>query len=467
MKKFIPTKYSIIKFILITILVHFLSTAFSQNSVTTHVGSSQGYIDATGTSARFYAPTGICASSDGLFLYVADYSGHRIRKINVATKAVTTVAGNGTSGYSNGIGAAALFSYPSGICISSDGTTLYVSDYGNSYIRKIIIATQTVSTIAGNGTFAYSDNINGLSAAFNSPTDIVNNGDSILYITDTENQLIRKFNILTSEVSTTAGMAGVPSFQNGIGINAAFRYPKGLAMSEDGTTLYVADNGNNMIRAITLSTKNVTTLAGDGSQGYSDNSNGLLAKFNSPNGVAVVPGEPDILFVADNANHRIRKIKISTTTVSTIAGDGSTPPASTFADNTVGMNAKFFYPTNLKVSPDGKDIYVADQGNFKIRKVKSDLSLAGIETALINNTSINVFPNPSSEEITIDVSGFTSQDITVEIYDSKGVLILKKEKNILSNKLLTENVSTLPSGVYLLKITGEENWSTQKIVVTK
>lgn len=94
MKKFTPTKTSVIRFILITLLVHFLSEAFSQNSVTTNAGSSQGFIDATGTAARFTAPTGICISADGQFLFVADYSGHRIRKINVATKEVTTVAGN-------------------------------------------------------------------------------------------------------------------------------------------------------------------------------------------------------------------------------------------------------------------------------------------------------------------------------------------------------------------------------------
>lgn len=465
MKKFTPTKNSVVRFILITLLVHFLSEAFSQNSVTTHAGSSQGFMDATGTAARFTAPTGICISADGQFLFVADYSGHRIRKINVSTKAVTTVAGNGTSGYADGVGTAARFSYPSGICISTDGTILYVSDYGNSYIRKIIIATQTVSTIAGNGTFAYADNIIGLSAAFNSPTDIVNNGDSILYITDTENQLIRKFNISTTEVSTLAGMVGVAGFQNGIGTNAAFRYPKGMAVSEDGTTLFVADNGNNMIRSINLSTKNVITVAGDGTAGYANNSNGLLAKLNSPNGVAIVLGNPDLLYVADNANHRIRQINLSTTSVTTIAGDGSVPPASTFADNSVGMNAKFFYPTTLTISPDGKDIYVADQGNFKIRKIKTDLSMATINENM-NNLSLQVYPNPSSDIIIINMANLKDKKIKMELYNSAGEMVLQNEKNN-SDGLFMENVSAFPAGIYMLIIHAENRSASQKIIITK
>lgn len=465
MKKFTPTKYSVIRFILISILVHFLSQAFSQNSVTTLAGSSQGFTDATGTGAKFTAPTGICISADGQFLFVADYSGHRIRKINVATKAVTTIAGNGTSGYANGIGTAAQFSYPSGVCISTDGTTLYVSDYGNSYIRKIIIATQAVSTIAGNGTFAYGDNIIGLSAAFNSPTDIVNNGDSILYITDTENQLIRKFNLTTTEVSTVAGMIGVASFQNGIGINAAFRYPKGLAVSEDGTTLLVADNGNNMIRAITLSTKNVITVAGDGTAGYANNSNGLLAKFNAPNGVAIVPGNPDLLYVADNVNHRIRQINLSTTAVTTIAGDGSTPPASTFANHVVGMNAKFFYPTNLIVTPDGKDLFVADQGNFKIRNVKTDLSMATISENM-NNLLLQVYPNPSSELINVNLAELKDEKIKLELFNSAGEMVLQNEKNN-SDGSFIENISAFPAGIYLLIISTENKSASKKIIITK
>jgi DNA-binding beta-propeller fold protein YncE len=361
-----------------------------------------------------------------------------------------------------------MFSYPSGVTISGDGTALYVSDYGNSNIRKIIISTQAVTTIAGNGSFAYADNLNGLLASFNSPTDIVNNYDSILYISDTENHLIRKFNLATTEVSTLAGMAGVAGFQNGIGTNAAFRFPKGMAIAEDGATLYIADNGNHMIRAISLTTNNVISVAGDGTAGFADNAAGALAKLNAPNGVAIVPGDPTILYVADNTNHRIRKINTLTTEVSTIAGTGAVPPASTFGDNVIGLNAKFFYPTNLVVSPDAANIYVADQGNFKVRKIKTDFSAAGISETYAPGMNYQAFPNPASDQLTIKGKTNADSKIKFELFDSGGKLVMTDE--IISTgkqEIFNKDISSLPAGFYLLKISADQNFLTRKILISR
>jgi DNA-binding beta-propeller fold protein YncE len=470
MKKATPasTTLNTVFFVVYTVIVLLIvsCSASAQNAVTTHAGSSQGFADATGTSAKFKAPTGICISPDGLYLYVADYSGHRIRRINIATKSVSTIAGSGASGYADGTSTAALFSYPSGLCISGDGTTLYVSDYGNSRIRKIILATLSVTTIAGDGTFSYADNTSGLSAAFNSPTDIVNNHDSVLYISDTENHLIRKFNIATTEVSTLAGMAGVGGFQNGIGTNAAFRLPKGMAVSEDGTTLYIADNGNNMIRSISLLTNNTTTVAGDGTPAFADNITGALAEFNAPNGVSIVPGNPTLLYIADNGNHRIRKINTVTTEVSTIAGTGAVPPASTFGDNMIGMNAKFFYPTNLVLSSDAADIYVADQGNFKIRKIKTDLT-TGIAEKHNSSMYYQIFPNPASDKITITGKANTPGKITVELFDGNGKLVLSEVFfSSTAPESFSKDVSFLQQGIYMLKISADDNFMTKKIIIS-
>lgn len=457
-------------FIIYTLILSVFASvaATAQNSVTTHAGSSQGYVDATGTTSKFKAPTGVCISPDGAFLYVADYSGHRIRKINVSTKAVTTVAGSGTSGYSDATGTAAMFSYPSGLCISGDGNILYVSDYGNSCIRKIVLATQIVTTLAGNGNFAYADNVNGLSASFNSPTDIVNGHDSVLYISDTENHLIRKYNLSTTSVTTIAGMAGVGGFQNGTGNMAAFRFPKGMALSEDGSTLYIADNGNNMIRAIATATGTVSTVAGEGTQGFADNADGSLAKFNAPNGVSIVPGNVALLFVADNGNHRIRKINMLTTEVSTIAGTGAVPPASTYGDNVIGLNAKFFYPTNLTVSPDAKDIYVADQGNFRIRKVKTDLSITGIAEKYTPGMYYQVYPNPGSDHIIISGRSASTGKVKIEMFDCGGRLVLKNDTiPSADHELFNEDISTLPQGIYMLKISTDNGFLTKKIIVSR
>jgi sugar lactone lactonase YvrE len=445
-----------------------ISLAFAQHTVTTHAGSTQGFADATGTAAKFKAPTGICISPDGAYLYVADYSGHRIRKINVSTRAVSTVAGSGASGYSDAAGTAAMFSYPSGICISGDGNKLYVSDYGNSCIRQIIISSQVVTTIAGNGAFSYADNSNGLLASFNSPTDIVNNHDSVLYISDTENHLIRKYDVSNSAVTTIAGMQGVAGFQNGIGTNAAFRFPKGMSVSEDGNILYVADNGNNLIRGISISNYNVITVAGDGSAAFADNADASLAKFNAPNGVSIVPGNPYLLYVADNNNNRIREINLLTSSVSTIAGTGAVPPASVYGDNSIGLNAKFFYPTNLVVSPDAKDIYVADQGNFRIRRIKTDLSATAVAEASFTGLNFYVFPNPGSDVITITGKSLSIGKLRIELIDSSGNIIHSHEYlSKGSQESFNEDISLLPSGIYMLKINSEKGFITRKLIVSR
>lgn len=380
----------------------------SQHQVTTFAGSSQGYLDGSSASSRFFAPTDACVSPDGAFIYVADYSGHRIRKINKTTNQVSTLAGNGTSGNSNGVGQNAQFSFPTGLAISSDGSLLFVADNGNSLIRKISLSDNTVVTIAGDGNFDHADNANGLSASFNQPSDLVLRGDSVLFITDTENHVIRKMNLSTTEVTTVVGYVGVNGFLDGIGTAAAVSYPAGITISADGASLYLADNGNNMIRKISLPDYTVAVFAGNASPSYSDNVIGIQAGFYSPQGISIDPLST-YLYVSDTYNHRIRKINLTTTEVVTIAGDGSVPPASTFANNSNGLQAKFFYPTNCAVSPDGLSIYVADQGNFKIREVKTDM---------ISNAA----PQANDDTVNTDENTAVSINVTLNDTDTDGTI---------------------------------------------
>ncbi len=247
-----PTIYSLMKQTLQTLaLVAFFGlpqTLFSQHAVTTLAGSSTGYMDGTGTGARFNSPTGLSISPDGQSLYLADYLGHRIRKVNLSNNAVTTIAGNGTGGATDGIGSSAQFFAPTGLAQSSDGLYLYIADNGNSLIRRITLATNEVTTIAGDGNFAFANNSNGLLASFNQPTDIkVAPGDSVIYISDTENQVIRKMNLLTTSVSTFAGIALTPDYVDANGTSAGFRFPAGLTMTTDGLSLYLADGGNQLL----------------------------------------------------------------------------------------------------------------------------------------------------------------------------------------------------------------------------
>ena len=154
--------------------------------VTTVAGTgSSGSANGTGTSASFNYPRGI--TTDGTNLYEVDHN-HLIRKIVISTGAVTTVAGTGSSGWANGTGTSASFSYPRGI--TTDGTNLYVADMFNHLIRKIVISTGAVTTVAGTGSQGSADGT-GTSASFYRPTGITTDGTN-LYVADYVNNLIRK-----------------------------------------------------------------------------------------------------------------------------------------------------------------------------------------------------------------------------------------------------------------------------------
>ena len=212
-----------------------LSTA-----VTTLAGSSSGSTDATGTSASFDNPMGI--TTDGTNLYVADYGNHRIRKIVIDNGTVTTIAGS-SQGYTDATGTSARFYRPRGI--TTDGTNLYVADMFNHRIRKIVIDNGTVTTIAGQSDNGSADGI-GTAASFWNPYQITTDGTN-LYVVDGWNNTIRKIVISTGVVTTLAGTGSAGS-ANGTGTSASFRAPR--AITTDGNNLYVADGTNHRIRKI-------------------------------------------------------------------------------------------------------------------------------------------------------------------------------------------------------------------------
>jgi len=325
-----------------------LSTAVTTLAGTGSTGSTD---NSTGTSASFNYPQGI--TTDGTNLYVADTSNHLIRKIVISTGAVTTLAGTGSSGSTdNSTGTSASFYDPREI--TTDGTNLYVADTKNNLIRKIVISTGAVTTLAGTGSMG-SANGTGTSASFYYPQGITTDGTN-LYVAEEGNHLIRKIVISTGVVTTVAG-TGSSGSANGTGTSASFQFPGGI--TTDGTNLYVGDYMNDLIRQIVISTGVVTTVAGTGSSG-SANGTGTSASFQNPKGVTT---DGTNLYVADMFNHLIRKIVISTGAVTTVAGTGSQGSA----DGT-GTSASFYRPTGI--TTDGTNLYVADYVNNLIRKIE-------------------------------------------------------------------------------------------------
>ncbi len=282
--------------------------------VSTLAGSSTpGYADGTGSAAQFYNPAGIAVSPDGTKLYVSDANTNLIRQINVATQVVTTLAGrvviepfsgSYAGGFADGTGSAALFAGPFGIAVSPDGTTLYVADAYNNRIRRINVATQAVTTVAGNGGSG-SDDGTGELAFFNLPFGIAVSPDgTMLYVADLNNHRIRQINVATQAVNTLAGSTS--GYVDGTGTVAQFNFPRGVAVSPDGTRVYVADSSNYRIRQINVTTRFVNTLAGS-IFGFADGT-GSTVRFFDPAGVAVSP-DGTTLYVADLSNNRIREVQ--------------------------------------------------------------------------------------------------------------------------------------------------------------
>ena len=318
--------------------------------VSTLAGSGVlGNTNGTGTASSFNFPMGVTVDAAGN-IYVADSENNLIRKIT-PTGIVSTLAGSGLSGKTNGTGIAASFYQPTSVAVDAAGN-VYVADSENNLIRKIT-PVGIVSTLAGSGT-AGSINGTGTAASFNFPQGVAVDATGNVYVAESGgNSLIRKITP-AGIVSTLAG--GGYGNANGTGTAASFGGPSGVAVDVAGN-VYVADQGNNLIRKIS-SAGVVSTLAGNGVQNKI-NGTGTAASFNFPYSVAV--DAAGNVYVADQGNNLIRKIS-SVGVVSTLAGN------SAGVTNGTGIVASFYTPYGVAVDVTG-NVYVADSGNNLIRKI--------------------------------------------------------------------------------------------------
>jgi sugar lactone lactonase YvrE len=276
--------------------------------------------------------------------------------------AVITFAGNvGASNLSGAMAATATtFSNPSDVAVDVSGN-LYVADTNNHVIRKISLS-GSVTIVAGqSGISGSADASVATNARFNSPVGLAIDGSGNIFVSDTGNAVIRKISA-AGVVTTLAGAAGVSGASDGSGNAAHFNQPSGLIIDSSGN-LFVADTANHAIRKITPAGA-VTTLAGI--SGYSGTVDGLAgsAMFNRP--ADLVVDTLGNLYVADTGNHTIRKVTLSAgyATVSTIAGRAGVIGS---ADG-VGVAALFNGMTGLALDQNG-DLYVSDTGNHVIRRV--------------------------------------------------------------------------------------------------
>jgi DNA-binding beta-propeller fold protein YncE len=198
----------------------------------------------------FKNPAGIVISPDNAYLYVTDTGNNRVRKVRISDGQTSLVAGSGVEGYADGIGAAAKFYKPFGITIDSDGEFLYVADTNNQRIRRIEVATGTVTTLAGSGSAGYRDAI-GTEAVFSYPEYVKWAPDGNLYVTEVGSHRIRTIDATTGVTKLIAG-SGERGFKNGDKDEAEFNNLKGVAVDLIGKRLYVSDSWNDLIRSVDI-----------------------------------------------------------------------------------------------------------------------------------------------------------------------------------------------------------------------
>ena len=360
-------------------------------------------------------------------MYVADFSNNRIRKITSAG-VVTTFAGSGSSGSTDGTGTNANFSGNIwGLATDSSGN-VYVADGATNRIRKITPA-GVVSTLA--------------STTFQSPRGVAVDSAGNVYVADCVNHVIKK--VTSAGVITTFAGNGTAGFSNGTGNNATFSFPQQLAI-DASENLYVSEQGNNVVRKIT-SAGVVTTFAGNGSPG-SANGTGTNASFNNLYGVTV--DSSGNVYVGDQSNHLIRKIT-SAGVVTTLAGSGN----AAFADGT-GTNASFNRPYGVAVDTFG-NLYVADRINNRIRKITlpSNADPNTYVNSPFTGTLLTTF-NPALSSSTITIPAGTTNAKVASFTVAATSLPLKTSVTGVWSLTLyaTVGLSTSPASFYFEVVDG-------------
>jgi hypothetical protein len=332
--------------------------------ISTVAGSADGgYFGGDGgpaISAQLSGPFSVTVDAAGGF-YIADTENHRVRRVTPAG-IISTVAGGTISEFGGDGGAATLARLykPTGLAADAIGD-LFIADTINCRIRKVTVG-GVISTVAGRGGYGFSgDGGPAISAQLRAPLGIAVDAIGNIYIADTENHRIRK--VTTDGVIRTIAGNGIAGFggDGGPAISAQLNHPETVAIDSAGN-LYITDIDNQRIRKVTPAGV-ISTVAGNGTPGFSgDGGSATLAQLSCPHKIAV--DSAGNIYIPEGCNHRIRKVTAGGI-ITTIAGNGSIGFS---GDGGPATLAEIYNPFAVAVDAIG-NLYIADTGNYRIRKV--------------------------------------------------------------------------------------------------
>jgi len=327
------------------------------------------------TLAELHWPVGVALDASGN-LFMADQRNQRVRRVDAANAIITTVAGDGSDGF-RGDGFRAVFawlSYPSGVAVDAAGN-LFIADTLNNRIRRVDAATRVITSMAGNGTPGFSgEGIPALNASLSTPGDVALDSNDDLLIADTSNQRIRRVDAATGIIRSVAGSGsgGIPS-DGSPALDTHLEIPLGVAVDAAGN-LFLADEGSDRVRRVDAVTQLVTTVAGNGSAGFDgDDGPATAASLYQPADLALDANED--LFIADRGNNRIRRVDATSGVITTVAGNGSSEFG---GDGGPARDAGLNQPSGIAFDARG-NLVIADRLHHRIRRVDA---VTGIITTI-------------------------------------------------------------------------------------
>jgi DNA-binding beta-propeller fold protein YncE len=397
---------------------------------------------ATATAAAFKQPSGIAVDLAGN-VYISDAEARVIRRVT-PQGVIGAFAGTGAKGFA-GDGAsplAAKFNHPAGLAFDGPRNALYVADKDNHRIRKIDLASNTISTVAGNGVGALGAAGVATNASLNYPMGVAVDAGGALYIADTGNNRLCKVSGGQLTVLAGTGDAG----NNGDGGNASaakLNHPRGIAVTADGSTIYIADTGNNRVRKITGAT--IAAFAGTGAAGFGgDGGAAAAANLNAPVGVLLDAGGNVI--VTDAGNDRIRKLTLSDGKIATIAGAGNA------GDGGAALSASLDTPQGIAAdaSSGGSILFFADAGNLRVRR----LTMSGPQNnppvpAAMANQSLN---KTQVLEVALSATDAENDPVTFSLTPVLGFVSIIGANPAARTAVLRINPNGSNAGVYTVQV---------------